>query len=101
MQYTESQKADFKQLYTRRRGKQLAVSVPLVAVVLALALTQDPQSETILALSAQIAGPIFLVIVAGALLFSYRNWRCPACNKYLGRTFNPKHCHSCGVELRA
>ena len=100
MQYTEEQKAQFHQDYSRRRRNQLMVSVPLVAVMLALVFSEERHASTILGLPVQVAGPIFLAVVAGALFFSFRNWRCPACNKYLGRTFNPKHCHSCGVELR-
>jgi hypothetical protein len=44
--------------------------------------------------------PLSFVLVAGALIFSLRNWRCPACNRYLGRTFNPRYCQGCGFELR-
>jgi predicted RNA-binding Zn-ribbon protein involved in translation (DUF1610 family) len=34
------------------------------------------------------------------LVFSLRNWRCPACNKYLGKGTLPHYCPNCGVELR-
>ena len=100
MQHTEQQKSQFKQDYAKRRRSQLMVSVPLVAVMLAFVFAEERHAGTLLGLPIQIAGPIFLAVVAGALFFSFRNWRCPACNKYLGRAFNPKHCHSCGVELR-
>ena len=100
VQYTEDQKAQFKQLYSKRRRNQLMLSVPLVAVMLAVAVTEDRQANTILGLPAQVAGPIFLAMIVGALVFSFRNWRCPACDKYFGRTFNPRHCHNCGIELR-
>ena len=32
--------------------------------------------------------------------FSFRNWRCPACNGYLGRSMSMNFCPKCGVELR-
>ena len=45
-------------------------------------------------------GPISLVaIVVGWVIFNGRNWRCPACDNYLGRAFNPKHCRTCGIEF--
>jgi len=40
------------------------------------------------------------VLVAAAVIFSFANWRCPACNGYLGRGINPKFCSKCGTELR-
>ncbi len=42
-----------------------------------------------------------LVGVVVALGFSFWNWRCPACNTYLGRRFfNVRHCFSCGAQLQ-
>jgi hypothetical protein len=101
LQHSEAEKAQFKQLYATRRRNQLMVSISLVAVIIAVVLTEDRGGGTILGLSRQVVGPIFLAIVAAALFYSFRNWRCPACNKYLGRAFNPRHCQNCGVELGA
>jgi len=33
-------------------------------------------------------------------VFSLYNWRCPACNKYLGKQRSPKYCSKCGVALQ-
>jgi hypothetical protein len=101
LQHSDAQKAQFKQLYATRRRNQLMVSVPLVAVIILVVVTEDRAAGTILGLSRQVVGPIFLAIVAAGLLYSFRNWRCPACDKYLGRGFNPRHCQNCGVELGA
>jgi hypothetical protein len=100
MEYTEEQKSQFKAAYALRRKRQLAVSAPLVVLVLALVFTKDHVGGTLLATFSSVAVPLFLIVVVGALIFSFRNWRCPACGKYLGRSFNPKHCQSCGVALR-
>jgi hypothetical protein len=40
-----------------------------------------------------------LVVALGALLFFYRNWRCPACDRSLLGT-TPDFCPKCGVALR-
>ena len=34
------------------------------------------------------------------VLFSFVNWRCPACNKPLGRYGNPRFCFRCGAPLQ-
>lgn len=90
----------FKESFARRRRSQLAVSVPVVVLMFALAFTQDRAGGTLLGLRIAVAAPTLFVAIAAALAFSFRNWRCPACNQYLGRAFNPKYCQSCGVELR-
>lgn len=45
-----------------------------------------------------------LLIGAGAMAvvgigLSFANWRCPGCKAYLGKTFYPKFCGGCGVQL--
>jgi hypothetical protein len=43
---------------------------------------------------------VFMAIVLGVVIFSLTNWRCPECNRYLGKTFNPSFCAGCGTQLR-
>jgi hypothetical protein len=99
MEHTDQQRAKFKDAYAKRLRKQLLVIVLLVAVMAPLPFIED--SATFFRLSGAVLGPIALVvIVIGWMIFNGRNWRCPACDKYLGRAFNPKHCRRCGIELR-
>jgi hypothetical protein len=41
-----------------------------------------------------------LVLIAAFIGFSAANWRCPACNKYLGPDINRRVCKKCGTRLR-
>ena len=34
-----------------------------------------------------------------ATIFSLRNWRCPRCNKWLGRDLSPPSCKGCGLQF--
>jgi hypothetical protein len=73
--------------------------VLLFAAMAALASTEE--GDTFFGLSPAVFGSISLVaIVVGWGIFNNRNWRCPACDRYLGRAFNPKHCRTCRIELR-
>jgi len=101
MEYTEQQKAEFVALYTRRRRRQIAVSFALVPVLLFVVLRQHRAHEPFLGASPEFAMGAVLAIVGGALIFSFRNWRCPACDRYLGRSLFQRHCPSCGVGLTA
>lgn len=99
MEYTDQQRAAFKDAYAKRLRKQLLMMVLLFAVVAPLPFIED--DATFFGLPGVVFGPIaFAAIVIGWVIFNGRNWRCPACNEYLGRAFNPRHCRSCGIELR-
>jgi hypothetical protein len=100
MPYTSEQEGQFKQQFAARRKRQLILTVPMIlAVIPALAL-RDSGPRVILGIPSIVWGAAFLVLVAGALIFSFRNWRCPACDRYLGRKLNPKFCSNCGVVLQ-
>ena len=101
MEYTEQQKADFRQQFRTRRKRQIILAIPLVALVVGFAvLTDEKSGGTVVGLPMSVAGPAFLVLIVGAIVFSFRNWRCPACDRYLGKSMNPRFCPKCGVALQ-
>ncbi len=97
MEYTEEQKAEFRRLFSTRRRNQIILAVPIILVILLLPLAE--RNEAIFGVPPAVVGPVGLVLILGALAFSLYNWRCPACNKYLGKAISPKFCSRCGVEL--
>jgi hypothetical protein len=67
---------------------------PLIGVGLAYH-PKDPPTDVAAAVFS-VAG----VCIAGALLFSLKNWRCPACHRYMGkRAFGIRFCPGCGARL--
>ena len=99
MEYTNQQRAEFKDAYAKRRRKQLIMIVLLFAAMAPLPFIKD--GGTYLGLSGSVFGPIILVTIFLVwVIYDSRNWRCPACDKSLGRAFNPRRCRSCGIELR-
>jgi hypothetical protein len=99
MEYTEQQKQEFKDAFAERRKRQWMVTIPFAALLFAFAFAQDRGSGTVFGFPGEVAGPVLIALVLGVLFFSFRNWRCPACNKYLGRAYNPRHCQNCGIAL--
>lgn len=85
--------------YSRRRTRQWLVTLPAIAAVLAVRWLDNARrmpfglSQTTVVWAA-------VAIAFGVAIFSFINWRCPSCNKYLGRGFNPKYCRGCGFLLR-
>jgi hypothetical protein len=101
MEHTEVQKASFKQEFAARRKRQIILAVPLVAIVIGVAVLGDERNGgAVLGMPAAVVAPAFLVLVGGAIAFSFRNWRCPACDKYLGKGISPRFCPNCGVALQ-
>lgn|SRR5262245_41763106 len=100
MQYTSDQQTEFKRLFSQRRRRQLLLAVPLFALVITMAVRSDSATPDILGIPPAVYGPIFLVLVLGALIFSFLNWRCPACKGYLGKAISPRFCSKCGVVLQ-
>ncbi len=40
-----------------------------------------------------------LAALAG-VFYIFKIWRCPSCDKYLGKNINPTFCNKCGVKLK-
>jgi len=97
--YTEQQHVEFRQQFAVRRRRQIILAIPVVLVMIVALLIRMNVDVGAYGLSPAVIGPAFLVLVAAALIFSFANWRCPACNGYLGRGINPKFCSKCGMEL--
>ena len=100
MQYTPQQEQAFKETFSVRQRRQIFLAAPIMALVVIFILAADEKAGTIFGMPMTAVAPLLFVFTIGTLVFSLKNWRCPACNRYLGKVWNPKHCHSCGVALR-
>ena len=92
VEYTEQQKEQFKQEFAAKDRRQFVTFISIVSIVLLMLLTAGHLPWFV-----PVSG---LAIVMGAFVFSFVNWRCPACGKYLGQIPVRRHCPRCGVALR-
>ena len=100
MQYHEQQLAEFKEEFAKRRKRQLLAVIPILGIiVLRVALDREAETSFFGLPSGLVIGGA-LVIIIGVVAFSLWNWRCPACNKYLGKGISPSFCSKCGVPLQ-
>ena len=97
MSPAETQKTEIVQLFSSRRRNQLLVAIPIVAALILLVLGEG--EAAVFGIPMTIIVPAAIAVVIGGVLFSLFNWRCPACNKYLGKSISPKYCQKCGVQL--
>lgn len=100
MEHTEQQKAEFRRQFGIRRKRQILLAAPLVALIVGFVALTDERSGSVMGLPLSVAGPAFLVLMVAAVVFSFKNWRCPACDRYLGKGMNPHFCPKCGAGLQ-
>ena len=86
--------------YKRRRTRQWIASGLIIAIVLPNIILNRNSGFSLFGLPENIAVGVFMGLVIGVVIFSLTNWRCPECNRYLGKTFNPSFCAGCGAQLR-
>ncbi len=96
------QKHDEKHIardFWMRQGRQLLAIAIALFLVLFLAIAYKRQdlfgefSKNTL-VSAQLA------VITAFIGFTAFNWRCPSCNKYLGKDINKRMCRHCRARLR-
>jgi len=88
------------QEFTARRTRQWIASGLAVLVIFAIMwLEQHPGLIDVRTLHTM-AGPSMVIVLGGLVAFSFFNWRCPACQTYLGKGWNPKFCARCGEALQ-
>ena len=99
-QPTEEQRAEFKRLFLVRRGRRRLVVATFLALVLVVFILRLRGVDEVLGVPSGRWGLYVLGYGVLTVLFSFVNWRCPACNRALGRYGNPRFCFRCGAPLQ-
>jgi rubrerythrin len=98
VEYTEQQKQGFKEQFAERRKRQWMVAAVVIPLMI-LAVLSEGRAE-FLGMRQEVLFGVFAVGIVGAIAFSLKNWRCPACHSYLGKNASPSFCPKCGVALK-
>ena len=83
--------------FQRRKRRQFVAALPFFAIVIAMLLGGELNVGRFVGIPESLVLPIVAIAVLSFFGFSLANWRCPACNRYLGQRLNPKTCPYCGV----
>lgn len=97
MKFGDNRTAALKARFRQTRLYQAAALVPLGGAVLLLANARRYAAD--FGLLPIILGAVFLLGVT--VVFSWMNWRCPACRAHLALRWTPGHCLQCGFVLRS
>jgi hypothetical protein len=87
--------AEFK----KKRTRQIMAVGPIILAFIGLLSVENNPTGIFGLAPSTILVTAFAVIIS-VLVFSFLNWRCPSCNKYLGKAINPKFCSKCGTQLK-
>ena len=100
MEQTDEQPEDIKADFARRKRNQLIATVPLMLLIFGFVFFEEELKSSVLDVPPFVLVGVAVALVVALLAFSLRNWRCPACNGYLGRSTGMNHCPKCGVALK-
>ncbi len=84
--------------FRRKRRLQWCWYLPAAGLAVWIYLRSDSISITGPDIPIELA--VLGVFMFAWLMFSFWNWRCPACKAYLGESFHPATCLKCGALLR-
>ncbi len=96
---TQKNHDQIKHEYGVRQGRQFtAIAVALLLVILVSVVYKRP--DLLGAFSKDSLAGAQLIVIASFIGFTSYNWRCPACNKYLGNNIVRRGCSHCKTRLR-
>lgn len=87
----EKQKAIYEAFKKKQRNQYIILAIVML-IYIAIKMEFHPQ---------WLSAPILVGMVSASVIFSFINWRCPSCKRYLGRSlWGPKYCKNCGTRLK-
>lgn len=87
--------AEFK----RKRARQISAIVVVIFLLAALLWKTGHPGFLTGVLSKSVATVLEIAVIAGFVLFSGINWRCPACDRSLGADIDRRECRKCGTRF--
>jgi hypothetical protein len=85
--------------FRKRRRRQFIYSGCGVALAMLSRVAVSQLGKKAPWLTDEVFVGVFMALVATFLIVSFLNWRCPACDKYIGRSLFPNFCQKCGARF--
>lgn len=87
-------------VFRKRKLIQWSMVVPVVIFFFGYNLVEKQGAQQLFGLPKEILLYPFMLYFMTAVFFTYINWRCPSCNRFIGLAFNPVICPKCGARLK-
>jgi hypothetical protein len=89
-----------KEEFAKRKKKQFTLGIPVAVIFIATLIIRRSSDFNLFGITQDYVMFIGLAILGAYALFSFKNWRCPACDKYLAKQTNPSFCPNCGAKYK-
>jgi hypothetical protein len=86
--------------FRRRQRRQFLALAPVIVMLFLYLWANQRGTPDVAGIPRDMFEGVALLSLPPLLLFTVSNWRCPSCNEYLVRGFNPRQCPKCGVSFR-
>jgi hypothetical protein len=96
---TYTQSADIIEQFRKRRRRQWLLAGLLIVVALVFLWADASARKQAHQVTDPVLVGLMIAVAIGVIILSYLNWRCPACDRYLGKTHFPHYCPKCGAKF--
>ena len=86
--------------FRQRRNRQWIAAIPGILAILVVVFSLDHAESSLFGIDTNVLAMVGGAVVLAYLMFSIWNWRCPACDGYMGKAMNPTFCAKCGARLK-
>ncbi len=94
----KDQQQIMREFHQRQTNQIIAIAIAIFVVMLCAVLYKRPGVLGEYSKASLFA--VQMVTIASFIVFSSYNWRCPACEKFLGADINKRGCKKCRTRLR-
>ena len=86
--------------FKRRRSVQWKVTIGVICCGLLIVMGQAQLQRWQMHSQEPLFAALVVSLMAGCMILTFRNWRCPGCDRYLRKHLNPHVCPACGIPLQ-
>ena len=83
----------------RKKKQYLITGLVLLPLIFVVFDVRGTLPELLLGITVGIVRIVAWIVFIVGIIFSFTNWRCPACNGYLRKNMHPAFCPKCGTPL--
>ena len=84
-------------LFAKRKKRQKWITIIIILVII-ISLPVKAMLGDLSELMQNIIIWLFIIFAISLFVFTFFNWRCPSCDRSLGRNTEIAHCMHCGVK---
>lgn len=86
-------------IFEKKRKRMIRLDIPTVLFFIGAVYTRFFNHDGVFGIPSRTIFLVCISIILSNIIFSMFTWRCPSCNRFLGRAWSPNFCSRCGARL--